>query len=75
MDTLRLCQLGFGNVGRRFVELVDERENELVPAVRAAGAFRRVGTAGHGSLLAPKGLTAGEVLARAGAADPGGFKS
>jgi len=66
LRTIKLCMLGFGNVGRRFCELVATKEVELADEFGLRVLFSAVGTAGHGSLLTPEGLTAGEVLVRAG---------
>ena len=64
--TLTICLLGFGNVGRRFCELVGRKEDELARDHALRVRFAAVGTGSHGSLLAPGGLTAAETLAIAG---------
>ena len=61
--TRTVCLLGFGNVGRRFCELVARKGDELADAHGLRLLFTAVGTGSHGSLLASAGLTAGEVLA------------
>jgi homoserine dehydrogenase len=71
--TRRLCLLGFGNVGRRFCELVARSSDELAHAHGLRVAFTAVGTGSHGSLLARGDLTAAEVLAAAGTSPAGGF--
>jgi homoserine dehydrogenase len=63
--TRTLCLLGFGNVGRRFCELVARKGDELARDQGLRVRFAAVGTGSHGSLLAPHGLTAEEVLAQA----------
>ncbi len=60
--TRRVCLLGFGNVGRRFCELVARNDDELAERHGLRLRFVAVGTAWHGSLLAPAGVTAAEVL-------------
>ena len=69
--TRKLCLLGFGNVGRRFVELVARKGDELDANHGLRVLFTAVGTARHGSLLAPDGLTAEQVLDSSGIG-PGG---
>ena len=64
--TRKLCLLGFGNVGRRFVELVARKDDELAAEHGLRLRFTAVSTARHGSLLAPDGLTAAEVIERSG---------
>jgi len=66
VTTRKLCLLGFGNVGRRFCELVARKSDELAEGHGLRLLFTAVGTARHGSLLAPDGLTAAEVLDRSG---------
>ena len=61
--TRRVCLLGFGNVGRRFCELVARKGDELAVDHGLRVLFAAVGTGSHGSLLASVGLTAAEVLA------------
>ena len=61
--TRTICLLGFGNVGRRFCELVDRKGEELARDHGLRVVFSAVGTGSHGSLLAPRGITADEVLA------------
>lgn len=68
--TRKLCLLGFGNVGRRFCELLVDKEDDLAARYGLRVLITAVGTSGHGSLLAPEGLGAGEVLRRAGYAGP-----
>lgn len=63
--TRTVCLLGFGNVGRRFCELVARKTDELADDHGLRVLFSAVGTGSHGSLLAPHGLTAHEVLALA----------
>jgi homoserine dehydrogenase len=63
--TRTVCLLGFGNVGRRFCELVARKTDELADDHGLRVLFSAVGTGSHGSLLAPHGLTAREVLALA----------
>ena len=63
--TRTVCLLGFGNVGRRFCELVARKADELADDHGLRVLFSAVGTGSHGSLLAPHGLTAREVLALA----------
>ena len=63
--TRTVCLLGFGNVGRRFCELVARKTDELADGHGLRVLFSAVGTGSHGSLLAPHGLTAQEVLALA----------
>lgn len=60
-----VCLLGFGNAARRWCEITDERAQEL--AQRHGVEFRvtAVGTARHGSLLRPAGLSPGQVLSLA----------
>jgi homoserine dehydrogenase len=70
--TRKLCLLGFGNVGRRFCELVARTSGELARDHGLRVVFTAVGTGSHGSLLARDGLTAAEVLAAAAAAGPVG---
>jgi homoserine dehydrogenase len=67
--TRKLCLLGFGNVGRRFCELVARTSNELARDHGLRVVFTAVGTGSHGSLLARDGLTAAELLAAAGGRD------
>jgi homoserine dehydrogenase len=69
--TRRVCLLGFGNVGRRFCELVAHTSDELAREHGLRVAFTAVGTGSHGSLLARDGLSAAEVLAAAGAGPAG----
>ena len=71
--TRKLCLLGFGNVGRRFCELVARTSDDLAREHGLRVAFTAVGTGSHGSLVARDGLSAAEVLAAAGAAPAGGF--
>lgn len=56
MITRDLVLVGFGNVGRRFVRLVNEQAERL--AAREGAAFRIVGIATnrHGALFAPGGV-------------------
>ena len=68
--TRTVCLLGFGNVGRRFCELIDRKADELADEHRLRVAFAAVGTGSHGSLLARRVLTAAEVLAAATFPDP-----
>jgi homoserine dehydrogenase len=63
--TRRICLLGFGNVGRRFCELVARKGDELADDHGLRVLFSAVGTGAHGSLLSPGGLTAQQVLDRA----------
>ena len=70
--TRKLCLLGFGNVGRRFCELVARTSDELARDHGLRVAFTAVGTRSHGSLLARDGLSAAEVLAAAGCDRPAG---
>ncbi len=67
--TRKLCLLGFGNVGRRFCELVARTSDELARDHGLRVVFTAVGTGSHGSLLARDGLTAADVLAAAGGRD------
>ena len=60
--TRTVCLLGFGNVGRRFCELVARQGDELADDHGLRVLFSAVGTGSHGSLLAPDGLTAQQVL-------------
>ena len=60
--TRTVCLLGFGNVGRRFCALVARKGDELAADHGLRVLFSAVGTGTHGSLLAPRGLTAQEVL-------------
>ena len=60
--TRKLCLLGFGNVGRRFVELVARKSDELDANHGLRLLFSAVSTAHHGALLAPEGLTAAAVI-------------
>ena len=60
--TRRICLLGFGNVGRRFCELVARKGDELADDHHLRVLFSAVGTGSHGSLLSPGGLTARQVL-------------
>ena len=72
--TRSACLLGFGNVGRRFCELIARKGDELADEHGLRVVFAAVGTAAHGSLLASSGLTAAEVLAAAASGDePGTF--
>ncbi len=68
--TRTVCLLGFGNVGRRFCELVARKGDELADGHGLRLLFGAVGTGSHGSLLAGPGLTAAEVLAVAAAGAP-----
>ncbi len=68
--TRRLCLLGFGNVGRRFCELVARKGDELAERHNLRVLFVAIGTGSHGSLLAPDGLTADEVLTAAAGSFP-----
>jgi homoserine dehydrogenase len=61
--TIRLCLLGFGGVARAFCELLAVRESALADQHGLRVLVAAAGTR-HGSLLAPEGLPAGEVLAR-----------
>ena len=65
--TRRGCLLGFGNVGRRFRQLVAHTSDELAREHGLRVAFTAVGTGSHGSLPPRDGLSAAEVLAAAGA--------
>ncbi len=60
--TRRICLLGFGNVGRRLGELVARNDDELAERHGLRLRFVAIGTAGHGSLLAPAGVSAAEAL-------------
>ncbi len=60
--TRRVCLLGFGNVGRRLCELVARNDDELAARHGLRLRFVAIGTAGHGSLLAPAGVSAAEAL-------------
>ncbi len=71
--TRKLCLLGFGNVGRRFCELVARTSYELARDHGLRVVFTAVGTGSHGSLVARDGLTAADVLAAASAGPAGGF--
>ncbi len=75
--TRTVCLLGFGNVGRRFCELVARKTGELANDHGLRVLFSAVGTGSHGSLLAPHSLTAQEVLglARGGGATNSGAAS
>jgi homoserine dehydrogenase len=64
----RVCLLGFGNVGRRFCELVARKDDELARRHGLRLRFVAVGTGSHGSIVGPAGLSAAEVLEIAGAA-------
>jgi homoserine dehydrogenase len=66
---VKICLLGFGNVGRRFCELVERKSGELAGDHGVRVLFAAVGTGSHGSLLAPDGLTAAEMLAVAHGGD------
>ena len=61
--TRTVCLLGFGNVGRRFCELVARKGDELAADHGLRVLFTAVGTGSHGSLVAHPGLSAAEVLA------------
>jgi homoserine dehydrogenase len=59
---LRIALVGFGNVGRRFAELL---RPAFARALREAGAEPRVtgiATANHGAAIDPKGLPIGRAL-------------
>ena len=62
VQTIGLCLLGFGNVTRRFAEIVVEREDSLADRQGVRFLVHAVGTGSHGSLLAPNGLELAEVL-------------
>ena len=66
---VKLCLLGFGNVGRGFCELVAAQEDELAREFGLRFVVTAIGTR-HGSLLEPEGLRAGEALARTKAGLP-----
>jgi len=68
--TRTVCLLGFGNVGRRLCELVARNDDELAERHGLRLRFVAVGTAAHGSLLAPAGISAADVLELA--TDPAG---
>jgi len=67
--TRRVCLLGFGNVGRRLCELVARNDHELAERHGLRLRFVAIGTAGHGSLLAPAGVSAAEALELGGGAE------
>ncbi len=74
--TRTVCLLGFGNVGRRFCELVARKGDELADGHGLRLLFAAVGTGSHGSLLVSPGLTAAEAAvaaAGAGGAGPATF--
>ena len=68
LRTVKLCLLGYGSVGRAFCALLAQQERALA----ARGLRVLVSAAGtrHGSIVAPRGLPAGELLARASAGLP-----
>jgi homoserine dehydrogenase len=63
--TVRLCLLGFGAVAREFCALLARQERALAENHSLRVLITAVGTR-HGSLLAPDGLSGGEVLNAAG---------
>jgi homoserine dehydrogenase len=67
LRTVRLCLLGFGSVARELCALLARRERALAEDHGLRVLVSAAGTR-HGSLLAPEGIAAAEVLARAGAA-------
>ena len=69
--TRRVCLLGFGNVGRRLCELVARNDDELAKRHGLRLRLVAIGTAGHGSLLAPAGVSAAEALELATGPDAG----
>ncbi len=60
--TRSVCLLGFGNVGRRFCELVARNDDELARRHGLRLRFVAVGTGSHGSFVGSAGLSAAEVL-------------
>ena len=70
-----ICLLGFGNVGRRFCELVARKDDELARRHGLRLRFVAVGTGSHGSILGPAGLSAAEVLEVADAAAAAGARA
>ncbi|MFZ0323794.1 MAG: homoserine dehydrogenase [Actinomycetes bacterium] len=59
-----LCLLGFGNVGRRFTQILVDRADQLADVHGVRFAVHAVGTRSHGSLLAPEGVDPAELLRR-----------
>jgi homoserine dehydrogenase len=65
LRTVRLCLLGFGAVAREFCALLARQERALAENHGLRVFVTAVGTR-HGSLLAPDGLSGGDVLKAAG---------
>ncbi len=61
---VRLCMLGFGNVAQRFCEIAKQRDAQLSEDHGIRLLITAVGTARHGILTDPVGLTASDVLER-----------
>jgi homoserine dehydrogenase len=59
---VRLCLLGFGQVARRWCEIVADREQQLAAQFGVRFLVTSVGTARHGSLHHWPGLTPVELL-------------
>ena len=59
-----LALVGFGNVGRRFVRLLDERRDVLAASEDLDCRIVSIVTRRHGSLVDPRGLDAGAAAGR-----------
>ena len=62
MRTIKLCMAGFGNVGRRFARLMEEKHSELVHACGIDVRLVGVVTRSKGALVDPDGVGWARVL-------------
>ena len=62
MRTIKLCMAGFGNVGRRFARLMEDKREELARKCGVDVQLVGVVTRSKGALVAPEGLGWAHVL-------------
>jgi len=64
MPRADLALVGFGHVGRRFAQLLDERRERLLHDYQLDVRVVGIATAGHGSLFDEAGIDAGDAAAQ-----------
>lgn len=63
LKTIRFCMAGFGNVGAKFIELLVEKESELLRDYNCRLLLTGVSTRTKGTLMSAEGLSLQRVLA------------
>ena len=64
MKNYRLCLVGFGNVGKAFIELLQKKEAELAARYDLAVTVTGIITGSHGQAINPEGLNLQDAVTR-----------